>query len=243
MIETEQPDLLYLAEYKQLDIEAFKTNLQSLNYQIIPNPGCNKILIISSRTVDDINLTLQQNDYSGIYLKRTDINIIALHMPSQYSYDFDALKYNISEFKSDFEQYIGKSSNTNIILIGDFNVNPFEKPMVNYDGLAATNSVNFNSKRTFRGKQKEVYYNPTWKLYAKTYFPGSFYRKRPSNSSFDVIEHHFLDQVVLSEKFLKKIKVDHIDLIEETKNYTIFDSSSYNINYSDHLPIKYEYTL
>ena len=177
ILNTESPDLFFLAEFDEDLILSNLSNLNIINYEYFLNPGCGKIKIIKKKTLTDIELSLQHNDYSALFLKNLDTYIISLHMPSQMSYNLDALKHNISEFKFKFENFIGNSAEKNILLIGDFNVNPFESPIVNYDGLSATNTKNFNVTKTFRSKQNHVYYNPTWRLYSENDFPGTFLKK------------------------------------------------------------------
>ena len=235
----ELPDFFFLAEFNKDNFLNFNNDLDNIDYEHYLNPGCDKIVIIKKKGLTNLDLSIQHNDFSAIYLKALDIYIISLHMPSQMSYNLDALKYNLSEFKFEFENHIGNSEQKSILLIGDFNVNPFESPIVNYDGLSATNTTNFNAIKKFRGSENHIYYNPTWKLYSNNNFPGTFRKTRPSNSVFDVIDHHFLDQIILSHKLLKRISKEEIDIILKTSEFDIFDTTLNKVKYSDHLPIKY----
>lgn len=243
IIEQEQPDLFYLAEFSNSEIIKHKKSLETINYEYFINPICDKIITLKEKKLSNISLSIQHKDYSCIYYRNYDLHIIALHMPSQMSYNLDALKYNLSIFKSEFENHIGYSDDKNILLIGDFNVNPFESPIISFDGLGATNTINFNSRKTFRGSEQSIYYNPTWNLYSKKHFPGTFRKTRPSNTVFDIIDHHLLDQVIISQKLLKVIKNDNLDIIYKTSDFDIFDEAKLKINFSDHLPIKYEFEI
>lgn len=243
ILNNELPDILFLAE---IDLETLTDNnveLLALGYSIFSNPGCDKIKIIKNKELRGIELSVQHNDYSALYIKKYDLYIISLHMPSQMAYSLDALKHNLSEFKFEFENSIGNSIEEKILLIGDFNVNPFESPIVNYDGLSATNTLNFNAIKTHRNKKNHIYYNPTWKLYSQNEFPGTFIKKRPSNSVFDVIDHHFLDQVILSYKLKETLKSENIHVIKNTPEYSFCDIARNRILISDHLPLKYEFEL
>lgn len=240
ILKDESPDFLFLAEFNKDYFSSFNDDLNNLDYEHFLNPGCEKIIIIKKKKFLDIELSIQHNDYSALYIKALDIYIISLHMPSQMAYSLDALKYNLSEFKFEFENHIGNSEQKSILLIGDFNVNPFESPIINYDGLSATNTTNFNVIKKHRGSENHIYYNPTWKLYSNNNFPGTFKKSRPSNSVFDVIDHHYLDQVILSHKLLKRIVKEDINTIIKTSEFDIFDITSNRIKHSDHLPIKYE---
>jgi exonuclease III len=243
ILNDESPDFLFLAEFNHDELNSHMSELNIINYEHFLNPGCDKILIIKKKEITDIDLSLQHKDYSAIYIKSIDVHIISLHMPSQLNYGLDALKHNLSEFKFQFETHIGNSEQKSILLIGDFNVNPFEAPIVNYDGLSATNTTNFNVIKVFRSQENHIYYNPTWKLYSNINFPGTFRKVRPSNSVFDVIDHHYLDQVILSHKLLKRITNEDISTLLQTSEYDIFNIALNKIMHSDHLPIKYEFQL
>jgi len=243
ILTSETPDLLFLAEFDQNLLLSNLFTLNSIDYEHYLNPGCDKIIIIKKKNLVNIELSLQHKDYSALYFKKINLYIISLHMPSQMSYNLDALKYNISEFKFEFENYIGNSVEKNILLIGDFNVNPFESPIVHFDGLSATNTRNFNVIKTFRSKQKYIYYNPTWKLYTDNDFPGTFVKKRPSGSVFDVIDHHYLDQVILSYRLKENLISEEIKTLKKTEEYTFCDIRRNKVLLSDHLPLKYVFEI
>jgi hypothetical protein len=127
--------------------------------------------------------------------------------------------------------------------MGDFNINPFEKPMIDFDGFGASNSIKLRKEAVHLQKRKALYYNPTWILYRENSFPGTKYFKRPSGSSFDILEHHFLDQVVLSYQMSQNIIFENINVLRKTKNFTLFNISTNSIDFSDHLPLIYEYKI
>jgi exonuclease III len=155
----------------------------------------------------------------------------------------DALKSFIRTFRGEIDDEIGNSSKQDILIIGDFNVNPFEKPMIDFDGFSASNSKSHRKEVTHLRSKKELYYNPTWTMYGKNNFPGTKYFRRPSASSFDILEHHYLDQVVLSYSLSQKLTSESINVLEFTTNKTFFDSTSNSILQSDHLPLIYEFKI
>lgn len=90
-----------------------------------------------------------------------------------------------------------------------------------------------------------IYYrsinNPTWKLYADNDFPGTKQFPRPSGSAFDIIEFHFLDQVLLSQKLKNEVKEERIFVLKETTTFKLYNRKYNRVDYSDHLPIVYEF--
>lgn len=236
---SENPDIFFLSEIDENILEKETELLDNNNYIHLSNPGSSRVSIIVKKGID-IELGLQNKYYTNVKLPKLDLDIISLHLPSQMFQHFDALKEFIRDFRKDIDINIGIPNEKRILLIGDFNVSPFDKPMIDFDGFSATNSTNSRQSITHLGKKKAVYYNPTWKLYSNSDFPGTKYFKRPSGSSYDILEHHFLDQVVISTKLSSELKNENIKVIEKSQNYTYYNLGSNVIVESDHLPLCYE---
>lgn len=239
---TESPDIFFLSEIDDKIIDDSKTELSKINYLHIKNPGCERVKILAKDKIN-INLTFQSKYYTSLIIPDLNLNVISVHLPSLMFQHLKSLKAFIREFRNEIDLNIGNSTDENIIIIGDFNVNPFDEAMIDFDGFSASNSTITRKKITHLGKTKEMYYNPTWKLYNNTTFPGTKYFKRPSGSSYDVLEHHFLDQVVISRKLLADIKTENIKTINKTKSYIFNEDGKNKIQESDHLPLSYTINL
>ncbi len=242
ILKDESPDIFFLSETKEEIIVANSMELDKLNYEYFLNPGCKRINILKKKPLK-VNLGKQSSYYTSIKETHSKLTIISVHLPSQMYQSNDALKSFLRDFRNEIDDEIGNSLIENIIIMGDFNVNPFEKPMIDFDGFAASNTVNLRSEATHLTKKKSLYYNPTWLLYKNNHFPGTKYFKRPSGFSYDILEHHFLDQVVLSYKMIKNIQNEKISVLEKTTNFSYFNAITNNIELSDHLPLIYEFDL
>ncbi len=242
LLAKESPEIMFLAETDENVIVAQESQLTKINYQFFPNPGCERVKIIK-RFDFDIELSLQSRYYSAVFIKDLKIYLISVHLPSLLFQHMDSLKEFIREFRTSVDAEIGSSLDTNILFIGDFNVNPFEKPMIDFDGFLATNSVKAKGEITHLGKRKASYYNPTWQLYSRKNFPGTKYYKRPSGASYDILEFHYLDQVLVSQYLKNQIIDERIEVIEKSDNYTFFNIADNSVEGSDHLPILYEFKI
>jgi exonuclease III len=237
--DSEIPQVFFLSEIDEKMLQDNADLLKKHNYKYFANPGSSRVKIIIQDGLN-IALGLQNKYYSNVKLPDINLDVISLHLPSQMFQHYDALKAFIRDFREDIDLNIGNSIDNNILIIGDFNVSPFDKPMIDFDGFSATNSINARHSITHLTKKKNLYYNPTWKLYSNTEFPGTKHFKRPSGSSYDVLEHHFLDQVVISSKLLNELKSEEIRVITQSNKFDYYLSGSNTLLESDHLPLTYE---
>jgi len=236
----ENPDLIFLSETSIELLNVNSDQLDKIGYEYFPNPGCERVIILK-RKVIDIELGLQTRYYTSLKITGINTHIISVHLPSQMFQHMDALKEFIRDFRTNIDSEIGSSLTERILIIGDFNVSPFDKAMIDFDGFVATNSINARSEITHLGKNRSTYYNPTWQLYSRNYFPGTKHFKRPSGSSYDVLEFHYLDQVVISQRLRQDMATDNIEIIENAESHSFFDKTKNMIEGSDHSPIMYEF--
>lgn len=238
----ELPDFFFLSEINKHLLETNNDKFISLGYEYYLNPGCERVSIIKNLKTE-AQLGIQNKYFTTV--KAIDINtyIISLHLPSQLFQHMDSLKEYIRDLRLRIDIEIGPSDEKQILLIGDFNVNPYEKPMIDFDGFLATNSTKARRKIVHLGNTKNIYYNPTWQLYSRKSFPGTKYFPRPSASSYDIIEYHFLDQVVISQLLSEKIHDEKIKVIESSSNYSFYNIENNSVEGSDHLPLSYQFSL
>lgn len=241
LLQENLPDIFFVSEIDESYLTDNQHLLEGLGYRPFPNPGCERVKIIISIKLT-ISLGLQNKFFTHV-IAEEDLNIISVHFPSQMYNHMDGQKYNLKHFRDKIDNLIGSSNTTPIIVIGDMNVNPYEPAMVNYDGFMASNSNKARQTIKYIEDYRETYYNPTWRLYVESEFPGTKKFPRPSGSSFDIIEFHFLDQVVLSNKFLSKIISDDLGLVKGTANFKFYNKKYNRIDYSDHLPLSYEFKI
>lgn len=236
---SEKPDIFFLSEIDEEILNKNGNLLKEIGFEYSPNPGCERVKVIKNERLD-IELGLQNKYFSIIDIPKACLSVISVHLPSQMFQHMDALKKFIRDFREQVDHNVGSPLDEKIIVIGDFNVNPFDKAMIDFDGFSATNSIMSRRKLTHLGNLRELYYNPTWQLYSSNEFPGTKYFRRPSGSSYDVLEHHFLDQVVISVKLRDEISKETIKVIDKSSKYIFNKKGSNDINESDHLPLSYQ---
>ncbi len=210
ILKQEKPILFFLSEFNIENSNDLESKLIGKDYEVFENPGCERITVLKRIDIN-IELNLQSKFFTILNLVDNDMFIVSLHLPSQMYQSLDSLKEILRNLRNTIDEDIGSSAETKILIIGDFNVNPYESPMINYDGFVSTNSPKAKHTINYSGLSRTTYYNPTWQLYSRNNFPGTKQFKRPSATSYDVIEFHYLDQVLISQKLLENMDEEFIN--------------------------------
>lgn len=234
------PDILFTSETSEELINNFKDEFDKIGYINQENPGCERVKIFARKNLY-CELGIQNKFYTSIIVN--NITIISVHLPSQMFHHLESLRDYLRKFRNKIDSEIGNSSEKSILIIGDLNVNPYEPALINFDGFMATNSIKARGKiKTIDSEDaREPYYNPSWRLYSNNMFPGTKKFPRPSGSSYDIIEFHLLDQVLISNKLKDSIEEDKIEIITSTSSYKLLNEQYNRVDYSDHLPLFYQF--
>lgn len=240
LLEEYAPDILFTSESSEELVTNFQIDFDSVGYINKENPGCERVKIFVRKNLS-CELGIQNKFFTSIIIN--DITIISVHFPSQMYHHLESLRDNLRKFRNRIDSEIGNSSEKSILIIGDVNVNPYEPAMINFDGFMATNSIKARNKiKTIDSDDaREPYYNPSWRLYSNNEFPGTKKFPRPSGSSYDIIEFHLLDQVLISNKLKDNIVEDKIEIVTSTSNYKLLNEKYHRVDYSDHLPLLYQF--
>lgn len=90
--------------------------------------------------------------------------IVAAHLPSKLHMDPEA-QYSVArQTRIEIEMAEKKVGHSNTLLIGDLNMNLFEKGMTAADGFHGMLDANLvkNASRTVQGNGHSYFYNPMW---------------------------------------------------------------------------------
>lgn len=161
-----------------------------------------------------------------------DINIVAVHYPSKHNYPLEDERGMISELIA--EQIEDKDR---VLLIGDFNCNPFESPLVGIRELNALPIRNEIKERTVLGRKSRILYNPMWNLLGDfENIPGTHYFNNSQSINY---YWNMFDQIIITQDLVKRL-VD-IKIIKQIGGTKLITShKKIKRIYSDHLPIMCE---
>ena len=127
-----------------------------------------------------------------------------------------------------------------VVIIGDFNSNPYEEIMLGFDyfhALPYSEVVRRKNSRISYGIERRIFYNPMWNYINDFSNPhGTYYLD--SNASI-CTGYNILDQVLLSANMIDDLENKSIRIITEVNGETLVNDLNRpdKGKYSDHLPI------
>lgn len=125
------------------------------------------------------------------------------------------------------------------LLIGDFNMDPFDKGMFHANGLHAVmdKSIALTKKRVFKREDFFFFYNPMWSRIGDESHgpPGTYFLNRSGR-----IQNRFwsmFDQVLIRPELLPYYESKNLHVIESINNRSILRNGKPDTTISDHLPL------
>ena len=160
-----------------------------------------------------------------------------VHGVDMRNYD-DATRQSVAQSLADDFRFVGSQQGHNrFILMGDFNMNPFDRVMNLAAGLNAmmTRACVKNGQRIFLEKPYDFYYNPMWGLLGDR-------AAGPAGTVYDISNQgpygwSMLDQVLISHALVSQFS--DVQIITKAGAVSLVDSNGRpdKAIASDHLPI------
>jgi len=132
-----------------------------------------------------------------------DFTLVAVHLGSKLFRDPDDQVSGARYISEDIERAECQVGHRRTLVMGDFNMNPFERGLVNLDCFHAVMSRD-TARRRFRtsgGRERHFFYNPMWNHFGDCgpSPPGSYYRSGSGQTEYF---WHLFDQVLLRPELL-----------------------------------------
>jgi hypothetical protein len=170
-----------------------------------------------------------------VALVGTNILICGVHLPSK----LHKREYKLAQFAREICPEILNieklNNNKNTIVIGDFNMNPFDEGIAEDDAFFAVSSRIIALRQYRRGKEN-IFYNPTWNLYGDYPAPpGTYYKPGGYRNLF----WHSLDQVLLRPPLIENYVEGSLKILTKIGPKNLLTNYGFpnSTKYSDHLPI------
>jgi hypothetical protein len=244
LIVSTKADFVALAEYAADSAKIIAMlHGRGVNYHAVPTIGCERIKILASLELGEIAHKREADRYSIVELRAkgaAPVLIALVHLPSKlHAADVDQLQDCIF-FKLELEAAERDAGHANTIVLGDFNMNPFDQGMVS---AAAMNSLPClkTAKRETRvvsGKSHSFFYNPSWNLLGDLDdSPGTYFNRSPH-----YLSHYWnmLDQVVIRPSIADRFDKASLRILRTTGTKSLVNDNG-RPSVSDHLPIFFSF--
>jgi hypothetical protein len=185
------------------------------------------------------------SDDAGISARRVvppigcEIVLVAVHLGSKRHLSNDdqgQLAPRMREVVDDSERKVGHGRT---VLIGDFNMNPFEVGMISSEGVHGLMSRAIANKgsRKVQGTRRSFFYNPMWSLFGDNSPgpPGSYYY--PVSKPYSLYWNMF-DQILLRPELALDFEPGDVGVLQRAGDRTLITCDGVpDRSISDHLPL------
>jgi hypothetical protein len=131
-----------------------------------------------------------------------------------------------------------QTGNQNSMLVGDFNMNPFEDGMVSADGIHGVmdKAIALKLTRVVGGETRPYFYNPMWGRLGdeSTGPPGTYYY--PGSGQISQFWNTF-DQVLLRPSLLDYYSSAALKVVTKIGDRDLLKDGKIDKSISDHLPL------
>jgi hypothetical protein len=174
---------------------------------------------------------------------RLPVLVAAVHLPSKLYWSAESQALECTELRRRIHLEEEKAGHHRTILVGDFNMNPFESGLAGAAGLNAVMSRRVASRhtRTVQGRDYRYFYNPMWGHFgdAKGHTAGSYF--------YDAAEHvnyywNVFDQVMLRPELAERFDPSRLSIVTTIGAQSLVrpDGTPDRTAGSDHLPLVFE---
>jgi endonuclease/exonuclease/phosphatase family metal-dependent hydrolase len=174
---------------------------------------------------------------------RSELLLATVHFPSKLYWSNDSQAFECAELARRISIEEDKLGHRRTVLVGDFNMDPFETGMVAAAGLNSVMSRGIAARevRTVQGRDYRLFYNPMWGHFGDARSPtaGSYY--------YDSAQHvnyfwHMFDQVLIRPELAERFDSSHVKIVRSLASRSLVrpDGRPDTVAYSDHLPVIFE---
>lgn len=231
---------------------SFDMSYSDIKYKVGPlildkDLNSNDRLKVVSRLSEDIftgpkDFTFSSTRWTAFQIKlpNISINLFGVHFPSKLEWSDISQAMECSNLANDIVEFEKATKCQHSIVIGDFNMNPFEPGMVSAIGLnARQNKIPVQKNKVEReidGRKYKHFYNPMWNFFGDGTEPiGTCYFPRSEQYS---PTWNIFDQVLVRDELRPHVVKDSVRVITKIGENNLLNANKIiDKQYSDHLPI------
>lgn len=244
----QRADIIIVAEAENLDkLNLLKElNTSRLEYYDANELGLNKRILFFTKFEPSYLRPIRDDNASRYVFKlltlpaMKELLIGSVHLLDQRNYSTSSRKDFAVGVKNEVERIEEELEIKDTLIIGDFNMNPFENGMFDAKGFNAVSSKSLALKlnRVVLEQEYSYFYNPSWSLMGDLYEEPSgtiFYNQ----SGYDSYSWNVLDQLIMRPSLIENFDNQSYRIITNFAFDSLLTKNGRpNKNkYSDHLPI------
>ncbi len=153
------------------------------------------------------------------------ITIIGVHLPSKI-YKTDDDQTEISQHYSEIiEEIETREGHCKTLIIGDFNMNPFERGMISHRGFNSTFFKNIAEEnvKMLNELSRKYFYNPSLQLYNDNVpYKGTYFKKLGKTVEY---YWYMLDQVLIRPDMIQYLNIKNMEVLHKTKTVSLIDEN------------------
>ncbi len=237
-----QPDIIVIAEPWPL-ISSLVSDLSSLGLgsYIDASGNSEKIRMYTRLAYGSI---IDRADSNGVSIKKImpalgeEFLLAAVHLPSKMYYEQVDQLLNATGVVELIRDTENDAKHRRTIVVGDFNMDPFESGMVSAKAFHGVmdRKIAKKQKRKINGISYPYFYNPMWsRLGDHSQGPSGTFKRNGSK----YIEYFWrtFDQVLISPAMLDRVSDSSIEIVTSDKATAFFNAKGKWQCPSDHLPL------
>lgn len=167
-----------------------------------------------------------------------EILVAALHLISKCEFE-RSQNFEVIPYAQELINAENVTGHKNSIIVGDFNMNPFEDGMIAGNGFNSVMSrkIAESEKRTIQGKEYIYFYNPMWNFFGDIEEPlGTYYYNRNEHINF---YWNIFDQVLIRPSLINMFDLKRFKILDKDGMFSLLNNQGLpdKKSGSDHLPI------
>jgi hypothetical protein len=249
VVKKPKPDVVVLAE-SSINPGRFLAALASAGAaSFVHAPGaCKRVNVFLSGTAVVHPPVLEGTYFSIRRLEqfRQPLLLGAVHLPSKLRYSQKTQELVAGDLAQQFAVVESKFPKHHLVVIGDFNMHPYESGMIAADRLHAVSDrrIAAGGTRIVAGKPYRLFYNPSWRKLGDTRAKpgGTFYRR---TNDADCVFWNMLNQVIVRPSLLPYLADDCLEVLDMAGAVSLRKGAMMRPDeaISDHLPVMFSLQL
>jgi hypothetical protein len=242
-------DFIMLAECEDANAVLLELNQNGSRFFIHAKHEAGRVDVFHRFPFESLQILGDHGGVSFLHLRHpigNDILVVTVHMPSKLYRTNADQTLNCVRINAKIEEFEKKVGHKRTIVVGDFNINPYETGLVAADCLHATLSRNLAQRKTrvVDDKTCTFFYNPMWSHFGDRVQgpPGTYYYNASTATN---IFWNIFDQVLIRPDLLDCFEDESVEILSAIGKtmLTKADGRPDSSIYSDHFPIVFALNL